>query len=141
MASNIVASTNTNMSEVDILMTMNWCMDKEKKREKMVEKMGVQDEFIRSTEESEDLAMNSKISTRMKMTIAEKSGLNNSVDSCTNRMALRTVDQIIDDNCDRLTQQLQDQMLCSSDVSCDSRSEFRHISGCCNNLQNAQYGK
>ena len=138
MATNISESTNSTMSTMDILKTMDWCMKKEKKREEELSKMGPQDNFKRSSKESEELAMNSKISMRMKITLAEKSSTNNTR-AARNQNAI--VDQIIEDNCNELTAQLQEQTRCPASIVCDSRSEFRHISACCNNLQNTKYGK
>ena len=46
-----------------------------------------------------------------------------------------SIDKIVDDFCDKLTNELR---VCDD---CDSNSRFRTITGCCNNLQNSDFGK
>ena len=47
-----------------------------------------------------------------------------------------SIDKIVDEFCDKLTNELR---VC--DEPCDSNSRFRTITGCCNNLQNSDFGK
>ena len=140
MAENISVSANISINELDILKTLDWCLNKEKSREEEVAERGRQSEFIRSTKESEELSRNSMTAMRMKITLAEKTQSSN--DSIQTKTVPHNpiVDQIVEDNCNQLTEQLQAAMTCSPEVTCNPSSEFRHISGCCNNLQNTTLG-
>ena len=110
-------------------------MNTAKDHAKMVSKMGKMTAFARSTKESEELAMNQIISKTMKMALNKMSG-----SSQRKKRQENTIDQIIDDNCNSLTQRLRDSMVCNEQIICDRKSEFLQISGCCNNLRVKSYG-
>ena len=133
MAQNI-SETNP-LTEIEYLNELNNCMETAKKHDKMISQFGKMTAFARSTKESEELAMNQMISKTMKMALHKMSG-----PFQRKKRQANTIDQIIDDNCNALTQRLRNSMACSETTQCDKVSEFRQISGCCNNLGNKTYG-
>ena len=135
MAKNI-SETNP-LTEIEYLNELKNCMETAKKHDKMVSKFGKMTAFARSTKESEELAMNQRISKAMKMALNKMS---DPTEGRKKRQA-NTIDQIIDDNCNLLTQRLRNSMACSEFTDCDPVSEFRQISGCCSNLRNKSFGK
>ena len=54
------------------------------------------------------------------------------------RSSENSADQTIENFCSNLTNGVK---FCNENQTCDSNSRFRTISGCCNNLQNSDFGK
>ena len=133
MAKNISSSSNNAITEGETLMTLDWCINRETKREKDVAALGRETPFMRTSKDSEELSLDSMISRRMKITLAEKTK---------NRAVVHNpiIDQIVEENCNRLTEEFQSSKICSTTEACNRNTEFRHISGFCNNLQNGQWG-
>ena len=81
--------------------------------------------------------MNYLVAKRMKMDILQDSSSSNRSKREANNPR---VSEIIDETCQKLTDDLRNQMACPLEA-CDPTKKFREIGGCCNNLNNKGYGK
>ena len=133
MAQNL--SVSNPLTTMEYLKELSNCIESAKEHMKMMAKKGKMTAFTRSTKESEELGMNRMISKTMKMALNDMSG-----SSQRSKRQTNTVDQIIDENCVRLTEKLKSSMVCPDHVGCDPVTEFSQISGCCNNLRQKSRG-
>ena len=88
--------------------------------------------FRRTTTETKEISKLYMISMRMKKALQNLA----SQRKINMRSYLTSIDKTVDDFCDKLTNELK---VCHQ--TCDSNSRFRTITGCCNNLQNPDFGK
>ena len=86
----------------------------------------------RTTTETKEIANLYKTALRMKNELKSSA----SQRKVNMRSYVTSIDEIVDEFCEELTNELK---VCHQ--TCDTNSRFRTISGCCNNLQNSDFGK
>ena len=100
-------------------------------------KFGLATQFQRSTYETKELGMNYLVAKRMKLDLLQ---VTSSSGRSKRQASNPRVTEIIDETCKKLTDDLRNLMACPLDT-CDPSKKFREIGGCCNNLNNKEYGK
>jgi len=124
-------STSENCSEEIFSKILNDCVDAENKMENFLDSFGYITDFRRTTTETKEISKLFMTSLRMKKDL-KKLASQRKLDM---RSYETSIDKIVDEFCDKLTNELR---VC--DEPCDSNSRFRTITGCCNNLQNSDFG-